>query len=573
MKIGQKIAKYEITSGCHAGLGAETFFASDPSSGQSVLLLLLEPVVVDDKDEENRRFRAFHLELEKARKLVHPNIARVLDSGVNDRGDPFLVVECRDGMLLDRLLQNTGGISSTQALHYIAQIAAALDFAHKGGLCHGSLSKTNVFIDKQGSVLLYDLGVCRLFEICGLPVGGVLGEPDCLSAEHVKGEQRTISGDFYAFALLAYELITGRCPFDVDDLGAQLQMTLSGRIPNPRQADPSLPQGVEVLFGRVSSPHSENVQAPFMEFASELGACFGVEVSHRGAGHIKSEIKAGSPVGKLPNIQVDKPVNKTVKGTQKPSTSLSSVVRPPGTYAPVASARSKRGSSGLRNLIYAVLSSAVLLVVLMAVRTEEISRLLDEVSLWVDGVNETQTQGEILEKVEDAPPVSVPPNALPTVPAAPTPDMHKDESPNVVEKAVENIAADPAIAPVLRFPGLDSSSTEQLAFIADAVKAGTDGYIEDLLKLLDSHEPIVKVHVMRELSRARLQSRPEVLSKIVVLLSDADSLVRGFAVRSLGPLDTDESQRALKQRVGIEDDVEVNRLLGDSIRPRAEKGR
>src|SRR4051794_25884763 len=140
-----------------------------------------------------------------ARLGVHPNIATVHDAG-EWRGLPYFVMDLLDGSVGDRLRSS---VPESLALRWLAQTAAALDFAHAAGIVHRDVKPRNLLLDENGDVRLADFGVATAgtAEAALTEIGAVVGTPGYLAPEVAAGRVATPAADIYALGIVARELL------------------------------------------------------------------------------------------------------------------------------------------------------------------------------------------------------------------------------------------------------------------------------------------------------------------------------------------------------------------------------
>jgi len=144
-------------------------------------------------------------------RLDHPNIARLLDGGIDALGRPYLVAEFFDGLALDRwCVERTPSLDSR--LSVFRQIAEAVAYAHANLVVHRDLKAANALVDAQGHAKLLDFGIAKLLdEEAGATAEHALS-PDCAAPEQVTGAPITTRTDIYALGALLYQMSTGRTP-------------------------------------------------------------------------------------------------------------------------------------------------------------------------------------------------------------------------------------------------------------------------------------------------------------------------------------------------------------------------
>ncbi|MBL8305822.1 MAG: protein kinase [Rubrivivax sp.] len=178
-------------------------------------------------------------------RLVHPNIARLLDAGRTADGQPYFVMERVRGQPLDVA---AAGRPLAERLRLLLQLADAVSFAHRQLLVHRDLKPANVLVDESGQIKLLDFGIAKALDpLEGADAAHTLaGErpltPHCASPEQVRGEPVGTATDVYSLGVLLYGLLTGRrpCGEGLTDARAVLQAVLNE---TPRRPSAVLPPG------------------------------------------------------------------------------------------------------------------------------------------------------------------------------------------------------------------------------------------------------------------------------------------------------------------------------------------
>jgi predicted Ser/Thr protein kinase len=232
--------RYELESELGRGGMGVVYRAQDTQVKRTVAIKTL-PAIMTHNPDLMRRFQA---EVQHASKLEHPNIVRVYDVGEDD-GTHYYVMQYIEGSDLRAELKQRGRYTVEAALAVISQLAEALDYAHSQGIVHRDIKPENILLDKAGIPHIVDFGIAKAVEGTRM-TRGLLGTPEYMSPEQVKGNRVDGRSDQYSLAVLAYELLTGRTPFPTqgDDPWAQINMHLNTPPPNPRTTVPDLPTPV-----------------------------------------------------------------------------------------------------------------------------------------------------------------------------------------------------------------------------------------------------------------------------------------------------------------------------------------
>ncbi len=173
--------------------------------------------------ETEERVSRFRAERQILASLAHPNIARLLDGGMTDGGHPYLAMEYVDGLPITAYA-NEQELGLSERLSLLCDVLHALQFAHKNLIVHRDIKPSNILVDEHGQVKLLDFGIAKLLDQQELPftlpetrTGQRLMTPEYAAPEQVRGENITTATDVYQAGVLAYELLTGRRPFDLHD--------------------------------------------------------------------------------------------------------------------------------------------------------------------------------------------------------------------------------------------------------------------------------------------------------------------------------------------------------------------
>jgi serine/threonine-protein kinase len=198
--------RYRTVSLLGKGGMGEVYLADDLVLEEPVALKFL-PIHSAENPDLMARFLA---EVRLARKVTHPNVARVHDIAEAD-GRTFLSMEYVDGEDLHQLLKRIGRLPAEKAVEISKQICEGLHAAHEQGVLHRDLKPANVMLDGEGRVRLTDFGLAELARES--TQGRVMGTPAYMSPEQITGGEVSVRSDVYSLGLLLYELFTGRRAF------------------------------------------------------------------------------------------------------------------------------------------------------------------------------------------------------------------------------------------------------------------------------------------------------------------------------------------------------------------------
>jgi serine/threonine-protein kinase len=161
----------------------------------------------------------FQREAQAAARLVHPNIVQVFDSGQDGTGQYFIVMEYVEGSSCAEILRDYGWLEVEEALSIIEQACEGLQYAHRHGVVHRDVKPGNLLRARDGAVKLADFGIAKATEQSSITqVGSVLGTASYLAPEQARGEEAGPRSDVYSLGVVAYQLISGRLPYEAKSL-------------------------------------------------------------------------------------------------------------------------------------------------------------------------------------------------------------------------------------------------------------------------------------------------------------------------------------------------------------------
>ena len=200
--------RYELSEQVASGGMTSVWRGHDRVLGRDVVVKVLHPELAADPS-----FRArFHEEAVNAARLTHPNIVALYDTG--EQGDvAYIVMELVNGPTLREALGRHGPLPPSRAARLSMEVAAALDYAHQAGVCHGSLKPGNILLADDGTVKVADFSIARAAtDDDPGRTGEVLGADGYLAPEVVRGDDADGRADVYGLGACLYEMLTGRPP-------------------------------------------------------------------------------------------------------------------------------------------------------------------------------------------------------------------------------------------------------------------------------------------------------------------------------------------------------------------------
>ncbi|MCP3958247.1 MAG: protein kinase [bacterium] len=271
--IGQRFGRYRIESCLGAGGMAEVFRATDDKLDRQVAIKVVLPAFAA---EEQFQVRFVH-EARAVARLEHPNILPIYDFGEHG-GMPFLVMPLIEGgTLADRMLGRP--LPPAQVVAWVGDLASALDAAHAAGVLHRDIKPGNVLIGREERLFLADFGIAKMCDATRLTrTGTVVGTPVYMAPEVAAGRPATSDSDRYSLAVMAYEMLAGRPPFEGENVLSILHQHATSPVPPITTRVADLPPGVDEALDLALRKDPETRPGTCRAFADGLAEQWPTEV-------------------------------------------------------------------------------------------------------------------------------------------------------------------------------------------------------------------------------------------------------------------------------------------------------
>jgi eukaryotic-like serine/threonine-protein kinase len=245
--------------GEHSGLGAR----------------VVVKFLMDEHAKNPEAVARFKREAAASIQVKSPHVVQVFDHGVSDFGAPYIVMEHLEGQDLGRLLASGGALAPRDVSEIVRQVSRALMRAHSVGVVHRDLKPDNIFLCDAGEgesfVKILDFGIAKVDDKLSAKTqtGAVIGTPFYMSPEQIIGEAADASVDVWSLAVVAFECLTGRRPFEGETVGA-VTLAIHTTKPSPSKLRPNLPKALDGWFAKAFS----KVKADRFTSAKELAESF-----------------------------------------------------------------------------------------------------------------------------------------------------------------------------------------------------------------------------------------------------------------------------------------------------------
>jgi serine/threonine protein kinase len=269
-------ARYEVLKKLGEGGMSYVYLAREVSSGATVAIKVLSPRLASDKSSVERLRREAGL----AMRLDHPNVCRILRLGESEDGLIYLVMPFLKGELLSDREVRGGPMDIVAGVRLLQQMCAGLHHAHELQIVHRDLKPENVMLVRdEGSsaerAVVMDFGLAKERRadpaIAKLTATGIiLGTPEFMSPEQIRGKPLDARSDIYALGIVAFEMFSGKLPFQ----GRNAQEMMIARLrsqPQPiRHLRPDVPEVVEKALTKALQTNPDDRFATAIEFADAL---------------------------------------------------------------------------------------------------------------------------------------------------------------------------------------------------------------------------------------------------------------------------------------------------------------
>jgi serine/threonine-protein kinase len=240
--------RYRIDGRLGIGGMSTVHRAHDDRLERDVAIKLLAEHLAEDETFVSR----FRREALAAARLVHPNIVQVFDFGLDEAtGQHFIVMELVEGHSCAQLLRDRRLLPVDETLDIVGQASRGLDHAHRNGVVHRDVKPGNLLVGADAVVKLADFGIARATEQSSITqVGSVLGTAAYLAPEQARGEEAGPPADIYALAVVTYQLLSGRLPYEAASL-SELTLKQQREAPSPLDAvNPEVPSALSRAVAR-----------------------------------------------------------------------------------------------------------------------------------------------------------------------------------------------------------------------------------------------------------------------------------------------------------------------------------
>jgi eukaryotic-like serine/threonine-protein kinase len=246
---------------------ASVFKATDLDTNTAVAIKVPHP----EMEADPVLFDRFRREAEIGEKLDHPGVMKVY--GVKHRSGIYMVMEWLEGKLLRTIMHEQKIMSPDRAIKLTIEICDALDYIHRHGIVHRDMKPENIMVDAEDHIKLIDFGIAGqegAKRLTFAKFSQVMGTPDYIAPEQVKGKRGDGRSDLYALGVMLYEMLSGKTPFEGPNPFAVMNDRLLNNPIPPREANPAISLPLQEVIYRALEREPANRYSTSSEFAWDL---------------------------------------------------------------------------------------------------------------------------------------------------------------------------------------------------------------------------------------------------------------------------------------------------------------
>ncbi|HZN54254.1 MAG TPA: serine/threonine-protein kinase [Candidatus Polarisedimenticolaceae bacterium] len=217
----ESLGRYRIDKELGRGAMGRVFLAYDPDIDRRIAIKTIQIFASLPPGERTLARERFLREARSAGKLLHPGIVTIFDVGEAD-GVPYLAMEFVEGATLDAFCREDTLLPVPTVVGLVAAAADALGFAHRQGIVHRDIKPANLMRVGETSVKIMDFGLAKNPTTSMTHDGALLGTPNYMAPEQVRGEALDGRADLFSLAVVLYEMLTGEKPFGGDSISSVL---------------------------------------------------------------------------------------------------------------------------------------------------------------------------------------------------------------------------------------------------------------------------------------------------------------------------------------------------------------
>ena len=271
-ELPKHIGRYEVKRAIGQGAMGVVYLAEDPLLKRRLAVKVVR-AIGEERDNALERFKR---EAEISAQLNHPNIVTIYDVGEEPDLGPFLAMEYVEGCCLGKFVRD-GSLDPETRFGILIQTMRALRAAHRHAIVHRDVKPENILVAEDGRVKLMDFGIAKTMAPRITNAGEFLGSPAYSAPELLRGSEPTPSSDRFAFAVTAFELLTGTLPHP----GTNVAMVITHILMEPPVIPPGMSGDTAKVFRQALAQDPDERPGSLMDFLLPLVDSYSLDPNAR----------------------------------------------------------------------------------------------------------------------------------------------------------------------------------------------------------------------------------------------------------------------------------------------------
>jgi tRNA A-37 threonylcarbamoyl transferase component Bud32 len=243
------LGRYEILEQIGRGAMGIVYKGRDPKLNRLTAIKTIRFADEFDEDQVEKIKQQFYREAQVVAKLSHSNIVTIYDVG-EDLDLSYLAMEYLEGESLAKYTKPENLLSIRKCIDVVSQVCDGLEFAHNHGIVHRDIKPANIMLLKNGLIKVTDFGIARVPASSKTHTGIIKGTPYYMSPEQFKGMKVSGASDIFSLGVVFYQLLTGRLPFDGENMTAIMYQITTADPQPPTAHNPDINKATVSILNR-----------------------------------------------------------------------------------------------------------------------------------------------------------------------------------------------------------------------------------------------------------------------------------------------------------------------------------
>jgi len=276
IEVPKKVGKYEVEREVGRGSMGVVYLGHDPFVSRNVAIKVANAESLQDPNYGTTYRKLFFNEAHTAGMLAHPNVLSVFDAGVD--GDLcYIIMEfVAGGKTLKDYCRADSLLPVEKVVEIIFKCAKALDYAHRKGVIHRDIKPTNILVTPDMDVKIADFSIAYITrpDMSVTQPVGLIGSPLYMSPEQAREDMLSNQTDLFSLAVVMYELITGKHPFQADTFSGIIHKIINDTPPPLSRFRAGVPDGLEAIMRKALEKDTLRRYKMGMDWAADLSMAF-----------------------------------------------------------------------------------------------------------------------------------------------------------------------------------------------------------------------------------------------------------------------------------------------------------